>query len=53
MNIDKLIQVSVVLAFMAAVTGQLSKIIFMLQKTQYALIKDSQSSKWGTLPIPR
>jgi len=53
MNIDKLIHVGVVLAFMVAATGQLPKIILMVHKAQYTLIKESRSSTWGTLPVPR
>lgn len=42
----KLISVAVTLAFMAASTGQLPKVILKIQLAQLYLIKDSQASKW-------
>jgi hypothetical protein len=49
----KLISVAVTLAFLAASTGQLPKLIFKIQLAQLYLIKESQASKWPkaiTLP---
>ncbi len=50
---QKLISIAVALAFLAASTGQLPKIIRKVQLAQYYLIKESQASKWPkamTLP---
>jgi hypothetical protein len=53
MGISKLIPVAVTLAFMAAATGQLPKVLRSLRIAQYKLIKESQTSRWPkamTLP---
>jgi hypothetical protein len=44
---DKLISVAVTLAFLAAGTGQLPKVIKADRVAQLELIRDSQASKWG------
>lgn len=49
----KLISMAVTLAFLAASTGQLPKIIRKVKLAQLYLIKESQASKWPkamTLP---
>ena len=56
MSIDKLIQKAVVLAMLAAATGQLPRITRAVQIAQLHLLKESQSSHWGRallLPISR
>lgn len=44
---NKLIQIAVVMAVLAAATGQLPKLIQQVRVAQYQLLKDSQASKWG------
>lgn len=44
---DKLISIAVTLAFLAAGTGQLPKVIKAVRIAQLELIRDSQPSKWG------
>lgn len=56
MNLDKLIQIAVILALAAASTGQLPRILREVRVAQLHLIKDSQASKWGKpfmLPVSR
>lgn len=48
MGIEKLISIAVALAFLAASTGQLPRIVHAVRGAQIQLIKDSQASKWGT-----
>jgi len=53
MGIPKLIPIGVSLAFLAAATGQLPKVLRTIQIAQARLIIDSQASKWPkamTLP---
>ena len=53
MGIPKLIPMAVSLAFLAAATGQLRKVLLTMQLAQARLIIDSQASKWPkamTLP---
>ncbi len=53
MGLQKLIPIAVTLAFLAASTGQLPKVLKMLRIAQLQLIKESQASNWGrpwTLP---
>jgi hypothetical protein len=45
MGIEKLTQAAVAAVMMAAVTGQLPKLVREVQIAQYKLLKDSQSSK--------
>lgn len=52
MGIQKLIPIAVSLAFLAAVTGQLQRVIKAVRIAQLQLIKDSQASKWGRPIIP-
>jgi hypothetical protein len=52
MNINKLIQVAVTLAILAASTGQLPKVIKGVRIAQLKLIKESQASKWGMPMLP-
>ena len=52
MNIDRLIQASVTLAIVAALTGQLPKVIREVHIAQLKLIKESQASKWGMPMLP-
>lgn len=52
MNIDRLIQASVTLAIVAALTGQLPKVIREVHIAQLKLMRDSQASKWGTPMLP-
>lgn len=55
MGIEKLIQIAVDLAILAASTGQLPKVIHTVRVAQLHLIKESQASKWGRpmlLPEP-
>jgi hypothetical protein len=47
LNIDKLISISVTLAMVAALTGQLPKVIREVHIAQLKLVKESQASKWG------
>jgi hypothetical protein len=42
----KLISVAVTLAYLAAATGQLPKLIYKIRLAQFYLIKESQASKW-------
>ncbi len=53
MGLSKVISIAVTMAFLAASTGQLSRIIRAVQIAQIKLIKDSQASQWPkamTLP---
>lgn len=56
---NKLIQVAVAAALVAAATGQLPelpKFIQQVRVAQYQLLKDSQASKWGKpmlLPVKK
>ncbi len=52
MNIDKLIQLAVTLAVIAASTGQLPKVIKEIRIAQLKLVKESQASKWGMPMLP-
>jgi len=52
MNIDKLIQVAVTLAILAASTGQLPKVIKGVRIAQLKLLKESKASKWGMPMLP-
>jgi hypothetical protein len=52
MNINRLIQASVTLAIVAALTGQLPKIIMEVRIAQLKLVKESQASKWGMPMLP-
>lgn len=50
---NNLIKISVILAFAAVASGNLSKILYQVRKAQVHLIIDSQASKWPkamTLP---
>lgn len=52
--LNKLIAVAMTAVLTAAATGQLSRLVQTVRVAQLQLIKDSQSSKWGTpflLPI--
>lgn len=44
---NKLIQIAVSAALLAAAAGQLPKFIQTVRAAQYQLLKDSQASKWG------
>lgn len=48
MGIQKLIPIAVSLAFLAASTGQLPRVLKTVRIAQLQLIKESQASKWGT-----
>jgi len=52
MGIQKLIPIAVSLAFLAASTGQLPRVLKTVRIAQLQLIKDSQASKWGTAMVP-
>lgn len=52
MGIEKLIQLAVALAILAASTGQLPKVIHSVRVAQLQLIKESQASKWGRAMLP-
>jgi hypothetical protein len=47
MGIEKLIQIAVALAVLAASTSQLPKVIHTVRVAQIQLIKESQASNWG------
>ena len=47
MGIGKLIQISAMLAAVAASTGHLPRIIMAVRVAQLHLLKNSQSSTWG------
>jgi hypothetical protein len=47
MGIEKLIQIAVALAVLAAATGQLPKIIRGVRAAQAQLIRESRASRWG------
>jgi hypothetical protein len=49
---NKLIQVAITAALLAAATGQLPKFIQQVRVAQYQLLKDSQASKWGKAMLP-
>lgn len=54
MGIERLISIAVTLAFLAASTGQLPRIVHAVRGAQIQLIKDSQASKWGrAMLLPR
>ena len=44
---NKLIQIAVGAALLAAATGQIPQFIQKVRVAQYQLLKDSQASKWG------
>lgn len=46
MGIEKVISLGVMLAFMAAATGQLPKAIMAVHIAQLKLLKESQASRW-------
>lgn len=48
MGIEKPISIAVALAFLAASTGHLPRIVQAVRVAQLQLIKESQASKWGT-----
>lgn len=53
---QKLIQVAVAAALIAAATGQLPKFIQAVRVAQLQLLKESQASKWGKpmlLPVEK
>jgi hypothetical protein len=52
MGIQKLIPIAVSLAFLAASTGQLPRVLKVVRVAQLQLIKDSQASKWGMPMVP-
>ena len=52
MNIDNLIKIAVTLAFLAAGTGQLPKVLKEVRIAQLKLLKESQASKWGKAWVP-
>ncbi|MFN8371242.1 MAG: hypothetical protein U0T83_11550 [Bacteriovoracaceae bacterium] len=52
MGIEKLISISVMLAILTASTGQIPRVIKVISVAQFKLIKESQSSTWGTPLIP-
>ena len=51
MGIDKLISMSVILALLAAGTGQLPRVINTLRRAQFQLIQDTKASKWPKAPL--
>ena len=51
MGIDKLISISVILAVLAAGTGQLPRIINSVRRAQLQLIQDTKASKWPKAPL--
>ena len=56
MGINKLIEKAVILAMLAAATGQLPRITRAVQIAQLHLLKESQSSHWGRallLPVTK
>lgn len=54
MGIQKLISIAVMLAVLAASTGQLPRILNNVRAAQLHLIQDSQASKWGrVMLLPR
>lgn len=48
---DRLISLAVALTMLAAVTGQLPKVILAVHIAQLQLLKESQASKWPKLMI--
>lgn len=46
MNIEKLITIGAMLAFLAASTGQLPRAIHAVQIAKLQLLKESQASGW-------
>lgn len=46
MGINRLITLAATLAVLAASTGQLPRIIYVVHMAQLHLIKESQASKW-------
>jgi hypothetical protein len=52
MGIQKLIPIAISLAFLAASTGQLPRVIKTVRIAQLQLIKESQASKWGKPMLP-
>ncbi|HLE11343.1 MAG TPA: hypothetical protein VI754_08855 [Bacteriovoracaceae bacterium] len=48
---DKLIAIAATLAIITVSTGQLPKVIYKVQMAQLYLIKGSQASNWGRLPL--
>ncbi|MCM2280135.1 MAG: hypothetical protein NDJ89_18850 [Oligoflexia bacterium] len=51
MGIEKLISAATALAMMAAASGQLPRMTRAVQLAQLQLLKESQASRWGRLPI--
>jgi len=51
MGINKAIQVVAVFVVLAASTGQLPRLVRQVQLAQLHLLKASQSSSWGHLPL--
>ena len=49
---NNLIKIAVTLAFIAASTGQLPKIINEVRIAQLELLKESQASKWPKAWVP-
>ena len=52
MGIEKLISISVTLAVLTILTGQLPKVLKTVRIAQPQIIKESQASKWGTPILP-
>jgi len=50
---NNLIKIAVTLAFIAASTGQLPKIIKEVRIAQLKLLKESQASKWPKVWVPK
>jgi hypothetical protein len=48
MNLEKLISISVTLAFLVVSTGQLPRALKTIRIAQLQLIKESQASRWGS-----
>jgi recombinational DNA repair ATPase RecF len=53
MGISKLVHLSVLLATIAASTGQLPKIVNKIRLAHLQLIQDSKASKWGSVMLLR
>jgi hypothetical protein len=50
-GLEKLVGVAASLALLAAVTGQLPKMVGAVRVAQLELIKESQASKWSKAPL--
>ncbi len=48
---DKLIAIAVALAILTVSTGQLPKVLYQVHMAQLHLIKETQASNWGKLPL--